>query len=115
MSSLSEQFNKLRSELKELQNKTIQFELDLQQHERVLETISNLPDDRKCFRLIGEVLVQMTIGDAKPALEQQKASLKELINTFNPKIKAKEEELLAFQKEHNIQIRPLNEIPGLNK
>ncbi|KAH0793482.1 prefoldin subunit 2 [Histomonas meleagridis] len=113
--SISEQFNKLREELKELQSKNIQFELDMQQHERVLESIAKLPDDRKCYRLVGEVLVQMTIGEARPALDQQRASLKELIQTFTAKIKAKEEELLAFQKEHNIQIRPLSEVQGLNK
>ena len=112
--SIIEQFNKLQSELKELQSKSIQFELDLQQHERVLESIANLPDDRKCYRLVGEVLVQMTIGEAKPALDQQKVSLKELVQTFTAKIKAKEEEILSYQKEHNIQIRPLSEVQGIN-
>ena len=113
--SISEQFNKLRAELKESQNKNIKFELDLQQYERVLESIANLPDDRTCYRLIGEVLVQTTIGEAKPALEQQKASLSELTKTYVSKINAKEEELLKFQKDNNIQIRPLNEIQGMNK
>ena len=108
--SISEKFNQLRQELKELQSKEIQFELDLQQHERVLSSISSLPDDRKCYRLVGEVLVQMTIGQAKPALEQQKNSLSELVSTFKQKVQAKEDEMLQFQKDNNIQIRPLSEI-----
>ncbi|KAK8885096.1 hypothetical protein M9Y10_044225 [Tritrichomonas musculus] len=108
--SISERFSQLRQELKELQSKEIQFELDLQQHERVLSSISSLPDDRKCYRLVGEVLVQMTIGQAKPALEQQKNSLSELVSTFKQKVQAKEDEMLKFQKDNNIQIRPLSEI-----
>lgn len=108
--SLSERFSQLRSELKDLQSKAVQFEIDLQQHERVLQSISDLPDDRRCYRLVGEVLVQMTIAQAKPALEQQKNSLKELVETFQQKVKAKEEELLKFQKDNNIHIRPISEI-----
>ena len=108
--SISEKFNQLRQELKELQSKEIQFELDLQQHERVLSSIADLPEDRKCYRLVGEVLVQMTIGQARPALEQQKSSLAELVSTFKQKVQAKEDEMLKFQKDNNIQIRPLSEI-----
>ena len=108
--SISDKFNQLRQELKELQSKEIQFELDLQQHERVLSSIESLPEDRKCYRLVGEVLVQMTIGQARPALEQQKNSLAELVSTFKQKVQAKEDEMLQFQKDNNIQIRPLSEI-----
>ena len=110
MSAVGERFNKLRQELKELQTKSVQFELDLQQHERVLETISTLPDDRKTYRLVGEVLVQMPAKEARAALEQQKNSLKELTATFREKTKVKEEEIVKFQKDNNIQIRPLSQV-----
>ena len=115
MSSVGERFNKLRQELKELQTKSVQFELDLQQHERVLETIASLPDDRKTYRLVGEVLVQMPAKEARLALEQQKNSLKELTATFREKTKAKEEELIKFQKDNNIQIRPLSQVQSAAK
>lgn len=106
---LTQQFQNLRQELKELQQKQVQFESDLAQHERVLESISSLNTDRKCYRLMGEALVQSTIGEAQPALEQQRNFLKELVQSFNEKIKAKEEETLKFQKDHNIQIRPISD------
>ena len=110
MSSLSERFSKLRQELKELQTKSIQFEMDFQQYEKVLATISDFPDDRTTYRLVGEVLVQMPVKEAKVVLEAQKNSLKELCATFKEKVQAKEEELIKFQKDNNIQIRPLSEI-----
>ena len=112
MSSISERFNKLRQELKELQQKKVQFELDFQQHERVLETIAPLPDDRKTYRLVGEVLVQMPAKEARAALEQQKNSLSELVATFKEKVAAKQAELIKFQKDNNIQIRSLSEVQG---
>lgn len=115
MSSLGERFNRLRQELKDLQGKLIQFESDLQQHEKVLAAIADLPDDRKTYRLIGEVLVQMPAKESRAALEDHKNSLKELVVTFQEKVKAKEEELIKFQKDNNIQIRPLSEVQSAAK
>jgi prefoldin subunit 2 len=112
--SLSERFNALRQELKDLQAKTTQFESDTLEHERVLETIAKMPEDRTCYRQVGEVLVQMNIGQARTALEQHFASLKELVATFQQKTEAKQKELLDFQKEKNIQIRSLRELQGGN-
>jgi prefoldin subunit 2 len=112
MSGLSERFNRLRQELNELQSRATQFEIDEQEHERVLAAIGDLPEDRMCYRLVGEVLVQMGAREAKVALEQQRARLKELLRTFQEKTHAKEEEFLEFQRENNIQIRPLREVQG---
>lgn len=113
--SVSEKFNSLRSELKSLQSQSIKIELDLQQHERVLEQITVLPNDRVCYRLVGDVLVQTDIGSAKTVLEQKRSQLKELTETFDGKIKAKEDELVKFQKDNNIQIRPISEIQKRNQ
>ena len=115
MSSIGERFNRLRAELKELQTKLLQFESDLQQHEKVLAAIATLPDDRKTYRLVGEILVQLPAKDARTALEEHKNSLKELVVTFQEKVKAKEDELLKFQKDNNIQIRPLSEVQSVAK
>jgi hypothetical protein len=54
----------------------------------------------------------MGAREAKVALEQQRARLKELFRTFQEKTHAKEEEFLEFQRENNIQIRPLREVQG---
>ena len=47
------------------------------------------------------------VGERFNKLRQE---LKELTATFREKTKAKEEELLKFQKENNIQIRPLSQV-----
>jgi prefoldin subunit 2 len=110
--SVSERFNALRQELKELQAKTAQFESDEQDHQRVLASIAKLPEDRKCYRQVGEILVQMNLAQAKLALEQHQASLKDLITQFQAKTEAKQKELVDFQKANNIQIRSLRDLQG---
>ena len=108
-STIVEKYQRLRQDLKDLQTKQIQFELDLQQHERVLETIVGLDEKRKCYRLVGEVLVQTTIGEARPALEAQRDSLKDLFETFSQKIELKDKEIQQYQTDNKIQFRPISE------
>ena len=40
----------------------------LQEHEAVIKALSNLDPDRKCFRLVGEVLVERTVSEVLPAV-----------------------------------------------
>jgi prefoldin subunit 2 len=105
--SVAEKFNKLRQELQDLQTKTRQFEIEEQEHLKVLETVAALPEDRICYRQIGEILVRTNARDSKAFLEQQCARLRELVATFHPKITEKQTELIAFQRDNNIQLRPL--------
>ncbi|KAK2198416.1 bifunctional Prefoldin beta-like/Prefoldin/Prefoldin subunit 2 [Babesia duncani] len=42
---------------------------DAAEHRLVLKTLSELPKDRKCYRLIGGVAVERTVGEVLPALE----------------------------------------------
>jgi len=44
----------------------------------VVRTLSKLPGDRKCFRLVGDVLVERTVNEVVPALEQNKAAVYEI-------------------------------------
>lgn len=59
---------------------------------------------RKCFRLIGGVLVQRTVKDVVPALETNYAGIKDVLETLVKTYKTKEEEFAAFQREHKIVV-----------
>jgi hypothetical protein len=38
----------------------------------VIETLKEVDKDRKCFRMVGGVLVERTVNEVLPALEQNK-------------------------------------------
>ena len=38
----------------------------------MIETLKEVEKDRKCFRMIGGVLVERTVNEVLPALEQNK-------------------------------------------
>lgn len=50
------------------------------QNRLVLETLSPLAKDRKCFRMINGVLVERTVKDNLPALEIYSDGLKKVLD-----------------------------------
>ena len=108
--SLSQKLSIMNNELNQLQDREVQFQVDLQQHQRVLETIKSYDPNRKCYRLVGEILVQSTIAETKPLLENQEANLKELVKTYHQKVEAKEQEIIQFQKDNHIRIESARSI-----
>ena len=44
----------------------------------MLKTLEPMPSDRKCYRLIGGVLVQQTVAEVRPAVESNSQNLKKV-------------------------------------
>lgn len=57
------------------------------------ETLTPLPPDRKCFRLINGVLIERTIKDVLPALKTNSDGLKLLLEELLKQYKAKQDEM----------------------
>ena len=58
----------MKQELAAIATKIGDLELERDEHQLVLDTISKMDEDRKCFRLIGGVLVERTVKDVHPAV-----------------------------------------------
>jgi prefoldin subunit 2 len=73
-------------------------------HSLVLETLTPLPKDRKCFRLVNGVLLEKTVGEVVPDLTTQKEGLAKVLETLVKDYKKKEGELEQWKKTNNIQV-----------
>lgn len=80
-------------------------ELDQERHEHslVLETLTTLDTSRKCFRMVGTVLTERTVGEVRPAVEENMKKLEEVVSDLTKKLHEKEKEMMAFQAKHNIR------------
>jgi len=93
--------------LQTLAGKIGELEQEAEEHTLVLSTLDEAlgeEPDRKCFRLIGGVLVERTVKDVVPALQTNRDGIKKVITTLTEQIKSKEQEFEAFKREHNIRV-----------
>lgn len=58
-----------------------------------MDSLTNVPAERKCFRLINGVLVERTVGDVVPALETNATGLKSVLEGLVKEYKKKQEEM----------------------
>ncbi|RUS32569.1 Prefoldin beta-like protein [Jimgerdemannia flammicorona] len=97
-------YNQYKSELQSLAQKVGELEAEVEEHKLVIDTIAPLNSDRKCFRMVGGVLVERTVKDVLPALKTNYEGINSVIQQFLQSYKRKEDEFVAFQKKYNIQI-----------
>ncbi|XP_048214002.1 prefoldin subunit 2 isoform X2 [Perognathus longimembris pacificus] len=65
-------FNRLRQEQRGLASKAAELEMELNEHSLVIDTLKEVDETRKCFRMVGGVLVERTVKEVLPALENNK-------------------------------------------
>ncbi|KAJ3041338.1 hypothetical protein HDV00_009479 [Rhizophlyctis rosea] len=99
------QINAMKQEMNAVASKVGELEMERDEHQLVIDTISPLSAERKCFRLVGGILVERTVGDVLPAVTANMDGIQNIIKQLTAQYKRKEEEVQAFQKKWNVQIR----------
>ncbi|KAF1809633.1 Prefoldin beta-like protein [Eremomyces bilateralis CBS 781.70] len=101
---LQAQYSNYKNTLQTIAQKIGDIEQETEEHKLVLETLTPLDDDRKCFRLINGVLVQRTVKDVVPALTTNADGLSKVLEDLVGQYKTKEAEMEKWKKDNNIQI-----------
>ncbi|KAI9324489.1 Prefoldin subunit-domain-containing protein [Zopfochytrium polystomum] len=99
-------FNTMKNELSQIASKLGELEMEKDEHKLVVDTMKPLAGTRKCFRLVGGVLVERTVADVLPSLEANMANIDKIIQQLVSTYKKKEEDFQEYQKKYNIKIRP---------
>lgn len=73
---------------------------------QVLEAINGFDASRRCFRLIGGVLVERTVGEVAPAVQRNKEGLEEVISRLEQQLEDKKKQVKDLQDRYNIQVGP---------
>ncbi|EIE92148.1 hypothetical protein G6F46_000759 [Rhizopus delemar] len=101
---LTQKYNQFKSELQQIAQKIGELESEVEEHKLVIDSISPLEPERKCFRMVGGVLVERTVREVLPALETNYSGIKQVIESLLQSYKRKEEEFVEFQKKYKIQV-----------
>ncbi|KDN38931.1 hypothetical protein K437DRAFT_239795 [Tilletiaria anomala UBC 951] len=94
-----------RNELQALAQKIGELEGEADEHKLVIETLLEArakDPSRKCFRLIGGVLVERTVKDVLPALTGNSDGLKHMLELLVKQYAEKEKDLQEFTREYGM-------------
>ncbi|XP_078276528.1 prefoldin subunit 2 [Rhinoraja longicauda] len=97
-------FNRLRQEQRGLAGKGAELEQEVAEHGLVIDTLAEVDPSRKCYRMVGGVLVERTVKEVLPALENNRQQLVKLIETLNSQIQSKGRELTEYREKYNIRL-----------
>ena len=70
----------------------------------VLETLTPLMGERKCFRMINGVLVETTVKEVTPVLQTNCDGLKKVLEELVKQYTGMQNEMEKWKKKNNIQV-----------
>ncbi|EIN10520.1 Prefoldin beta-like protein, partial [Punctularia strigosozonata HHB-11173 SS5] len=103
---IQEKYTGLQNDMQALASKIGELESEADEHTLVLGTLKDAlqeDPDRKCFRLIGGVLVERTVKDIVPALQTNKDGIQKVVTNLAEQYKSKEQEFETFKQEYKIR------------
>ncbi|XP_071174018.1 prefoldin subunit 2-like [Mytilus galloprovincialis] len=98
-------FQELRQQQRAVAGKISELNGDLKEHEIVIDTLKETESSRKCFRMVGGVLVEHTVEGVLPALTNHKEQLNKMVETLTKQLETKGIEINKYREEYNLQIK----------
>ena len=98
-------FQTLRQEASQLFSKINELENEKAEHALVIDAIKDLDPKRKCFRLIGGVLVERTVEEVLPAVQKNTDGLSAVIEKLTQQRDDKVDRVEYLQKKYKIRVR----------
>ncbi|KAH3700200.1 prefoldin subunit 2-like [Dreissena polymorpha] len=98
-------FQELRQQQRQIVGKVSDIEMDMKEHELVIETLKEVDENRRCFRLVGGVLVERTVKDVLPALVNNKEQMGKVVENLNKSLEQKGLEINKYRETHNLKIK----------
>ncbi|CAK9049242.1 unnamed protein product [Durusdinium trenchii] len=83
-------------------NKIAELEQELNEHSLVIKAFDKVDSTRRCFRMVGGVLVERTVAEVRPAVESNLDKIQQAVNQLQEQLKKKTEQRTQFIKKYNL-------------
>jgi len=108
-------FKQMKAEQNAIITKISELELDANEHTLVISAIEKLEPTRKCFRLVGGVLVERTVEEVLPAVRRNKEGLSDTLKKLDSQLTQKTKDINEFVAKYKIQVKSQNDTPERKK
>lgn len=97
-----ERFNQLRQEQRAVVQQMSKIEAEKAEHAITIEALKEVDKNRTCFRLVGGVLIERTVGEVLPALQKNHDQLSTFVEKLNEQLVEKGKTIAQYSEKHNI-------------
>lgn len=84
-------------------NKISELEVERNEHILVEKTLTPLEESRRAFRLVGDILVERTVGEVLPSVESNRKNIDEVLGSLTVRLQEKQKETLEWKNKYNIR------------
>jgi|SaaInlStandDraft_6_1057023.scaffolds.fasta_scaffold109739_1 chaperonin cofactor prefoldin len=78
----------------------------------VIDNLKPLDAGRRCYRMVGGVLVERTVGEVLPAVESNKTKISESVEKLKEVMYRKDKEVREYQAKYKIKFKNSNGLAG---
>ena len=93
----------LQQVCQELTRKINELDMDRTEHGLVIDALKPLDPGRKCFRMVGDVVVERTIAEVFPAVVKNRDAIIETMNKMGEALAAKQKYADEFAAKHKVR------------
>jgi prefoldin subunit 2 len=83
---------------------------DFEEHALVLKNLKGSRQDKKAWRLVGDVLVERTVESITPEIERNRDNLKGVIENAKQQMEAKSKQIKEYEVKFGIKIKGRDDI-----
>ena len=95
-------YNNMRQVIQDMTNKINELDAERNEHALVVKNLTPLDPNRRCYRSIGGVLVERTVKEVLPIVQNNLNKINEWIKQRTEKLREKEKECDEFRVKYNI-------------
>ena len=96
------QYNRMRQEQSAIMSRIAELENESHEHDLVATELRPLNKDRCCHRLVGGALVERTVGEVLPDIEENLAAIREALTALNKGLMEKEKQMDEFMTKYKL-------------
>ena len=93
-----------RSECTNIAQKIASLEQERDDHELASTVLHDFDPSRRCYRAVGGILMERTVAEVAPELQNETTMLTKAIDDLAGKLKDKQRELDSFQHKHRVRV-----------
>ena len=99
-----QEFNRKRQAQQQIMQQIASIEGQIHEHNLVADQLKDLNDDRRAHRLVGGALIEKTVGEIRPEIQDILAKFNQHLKSLQDNLLKKEKEIEEFMTTYKISI-----------